>query len=124
MKVHFFDDPDRGSVPREEVRFKGLGLYVYEDRQRVAVGFDITPFLERPNIEVTLRNEQGGEVASLHVIEAFEPNFNLTMHIKDAVIQEHYDMEAVLYYTSLEDGQRLVVDTLRRELDTTRIGQQ
>ena len=124
MKVQFFDDPTRGPVPREDVRFKGLGLFLYEDRRRVAVGFDITPFRERPNIEVSLTNEEGGEVASLHVIEALEPNFNLTMHIRDQSTSDLCEVVAILYYTSLENGSRTVVDTLRRSLDTTKIGEQ
>jgi len=124
MKVQFFDDPTRGPVPREDVRFKGLGLFLYEDRRRVAVGFDITPFRERPNIEVSLTNEEGGEVASLHVIEALEANFNLTMHIRGQSTSDLCEVEANLYYTSLENGSRMVVDTLRRTLDTTKIGEQ
>ena len=124
MKVQFFDDPTRGPVPREDVRFRGLGLFLYEDRRRVAVGFDITPFRERPNIEVSLTNEEGGEVASLHVIEALEANFNLTMHIRGQSASDLCEVEAILYYTSLENGSRMVVDTLRRTLDTTKIGEQ
>lgn len=111
-------------MPREDVRFRGLGLFLYEDRRRVAVGFDIIPFRERPNIEVSLTNEEGGEVASLHVIEALEPNFNLTMHIKGQSASDLCVVEAILYYTSLENGSRMVVDTLRRTLDTTKIGEQ
>ena len=124
MKVQFFDDPTRGPVPREDVRFRGLGLFLYEDRRRVAVGFDITPFRERPNIEVSLTNEEGGEVASLYVIEALEANFNLTMHIRGQSASDLCEVEAILYYTSLENGSRMVVDTLRRTLDTTKIGEQ
>jgi len=124
MKVQFFDDPTRGPAPREDVRFKGLGLFLYEDRRRVAVGFDITPFRERPNIEVSLKDEEGREVASLHVIEALEPNFNLTMHIRSDSTSDRCEVEAILYYTSLENRSRMVVDTLRRTLDTTKVGVQ
>jgi hypothetical protein len=124
MKVQFFDDPLQGPVPREDVRFNGLGLYMYDDRQRVAVGFDITPFRERPNIEVTLKDEEGSEVASLHVIEVLEPNFNLTMHIRDEAASNQCEVEAILYYTSQESGDRLVVDRVRKTLNRTEPGEQ
>jgi hypothetical protein len=124
MKVQFFDDPTRGPISREDVRFNGIGLYLYEDRQRVAVGFDITPFTERPNIEVSVINEEGTEVASLIVIEALQPNFNLTMHIKDPTESEIYEVEANLYYTSQDDGQRISVDSLKKSLNITQIGEQ
>ena len=124
MKVQFYDEPNWGPASREEVRFRGLGLYLYEDRKRVAVGFDITPFQERPNIEVRLVDDEGGEAASLHVIEAMQPKFSLTMHIRDQSIRDTYDVNAVLYYTSHESGDRLIVDSLTKKLDTTQIGEQ
>jgi hypothetical protein len=124
MKVQFFDDPIRGPVSREDVRFNRIGLYLYEDRQRVAVGFDIAPFTERPNIEVSVINEEGTEVASLNVIEALQTNFNLTMHIKDHTESEIYEFEATLYYTSQDDGQRIIGDSLKKSLNITQIGEQ
>lgn len=124
MKVQFFDDPTRGPVPREDVRFNSLGLYMYDDGQRVAVGFDVTPFRERPNIEVTLRNEEGKEAASLNVLEAIQPNFNLTMHIRDNSDSSRYEVEAILYYTSQDNGERMVVDSVIRTLDASQVGEQ
>lgn len=124
MKVQFFDDPMRGLVPRADVRFNRLGLYMYDDGQRVAVGFDITPFRERPNIEVTLRNKEGKKAASLSVIEAVQPNFNLTMHIRDNSASNLYEVEAFLYYTSQDNGGRMVVDSVRRALDVNQVGEQ
>jgi hypothetical protein len=124
MKVHFFEDPMRVPLPREDIRFNGLGLYMYEDNKRVAVGFDITPFQERPNIQVTVRDEDGLEAASLNVIETMHSNFNLTMHIRDAKATSLYEVEAILYYTALENGDRLIVDRLQRTLNVNIIGEQ
>lgn len=124
MKVQFFDDLTRGPVRREDVRFNRLGLYMYDDGQRVAVGFDVTPFRERPNIEVSLRNEEGKEVASLNVIEAIHSNFNLTMHIRDSSTSSQYEVEAILYYTSQNIGDRMVVDRVIRTLDVSQAGEQ
>ena len=124
MKVQFFDDPVREPVPKEDVRFNQLGLFMYDDGQRVAVGFDLTPFRERPNIEVTMRNEDGEEAASLNVIEAMQPNFNLTMHLKDQSASHLYEVEAILYYTSQENSDRMVVDEVKRILNTEQIGEQ
>ena len=114
----------RGPVRREDVRFNRLGLYMYDDGQRVAVGFDVTPFRERPNIEVTLRNEEGKEAASLNVIEALESNFNLTMHIRDNSASSQYEVEAILYYTSHNSGDRVVVDRVIKTLDISQVGEQ
>jgi len=127
MQIHFYDDPAMGRRPREEVRFNQLGLYVYEDHKRVAVGFDITPFLERPSIQVTVLNEEGQEVSNLTVIEAMQPNFNLTMHMQmpqeDDKPPDNYRLEATLYYRSA-DGERQVVDRETRTFSPSKTGQQ
>lgn len=124
MKVQFFDDPSRGPVPKEDVRFNRLGLFMHDDGQRVAVGFDVTPFRERPNIQVTLKNDDGEEAASLNVIEAIQSNFNLTMHLRDEPALDHYEVEAILYYISQDNKGRMVVDRVSKTLDTTQVGEQ
>ena len=43
MDIQFFEDPLEAPKSREDVRLKELGLYVYEDGRRVAVGFNLTP---------------------------------------------------------------------------------
>ena len=109
MRVQFYDDLDGGPRSRDEVRFNDLGLYVYEDGRRVALGFNLTPFLERPSILVRVTNGEGDEAASLSVIEAMEPNFNLTIHLRDSDTVDPYKVEAIVYYTS-ETGDRKISD--------------
>ena len=109
MRVQFYDDLDGGPRSRDEVRLNELGLFVYEDRRRVAVGFNLTPFLERPSILVRVTNASGEEAASLSVIEAMQPNFNLTLHLRDSGVGDPYEVEAIIYYLS-ENGDRQVSD--------------
>ena len=49
--INFFDDPQKRGNEREDVRLKQLGIYVHDDRRRVAISFNLTPFAERPSIE-------------------------------------------------------------------------
>lgn len=121
--IQFFDDPFESPKPRDEVRLKNLGLYVYEDGRRIAVGFDITPFLERPSIEVTIYNLRGERAGALTVIEAMEANFHLTMHLRDKEPADEYRIEAVLYYEG-EDGERLEVDRKAGLIDVSLPGDQ
>jgi hypothetical protein len=124
MKLQFFDDPLRAPLSKEDVRFNRLGLYMYEDSRRVAVGFDITPFQQRPNIEVSLRSADGKPAASLNVIEALQTNFNLTLHIPEGETNSLYELEAILYYTVPESGDRQVVDRLIKPLNAALSGEQ
>jgi hypothetical protein len=123
MRVQFYDDLGGGPRSREEVRLNELGLFVYEDRRRVAVGFDLTPFLERPSILVRVTDANGEEAASLSVIEALQPNFNLTLHLRDDGAGDPYELEAIIYYIS-EDGERQISDKKVKPFTVTTPGDQ
>ena len=123
MRIEFFDNPLQGSRSRGEVRFNKLGIYVFDDRQRIAVGFNVTPFRERPSIDVSIINNTGAEEASLSIIEAMQANFNLTMHIREPVPDRQYEIQALLYYRTT-DGDREVVDSISRLFDLNEVGEQ
>lgn len=120
MEIKFFDE---GPKPRHEVRIKQLGLYMYEDQRRVQVGFALTSFSERPSLQVTIRNPQGQEVSSLHVIETLDTNFSLTIHLRDKEPEDSYMVTAVLYYATPET-EREDIHTVTRPLDATCPGEQ
>lgn len=123
MNVNFFDDPLEGPRAREDVRFNRLGLYVYPDKRRLAVGFDITPFRERPSIEVRLTNANGHPAGVLTVIETLDRNFHLTLHLRDREPTDTYDVVATLYYATPETG-RTDVHTLTKTIEVTEGGQE
>jgi hypothetical protein len=123
MEIRFFDDPLEVPQPREEVRIKQVGLYMYPDQRRVQVGFVLTAFGERPSLQVTITNPQGQEVGSLHVIETLETNFSLTMHLRDKEPSDSYTVTATLYYATPET-ERVDVHTVSRMLDGMRVGEQ
>ncbi len=123
MDINFFDDPFEGPKSREDVKINRLGLYMHEDGRRVAVGFDVTPFLERPSLQVTFTNERGEEAGSLHVIETLQTNFSLTVHLRDKEPTDTYEVTAVVYYATPET-KRVNVHTLTRSLDRTMPGEQ
>ena len=99
MDIRFFDDPLEQPRPREEVRFRRIGIFLHPDLRRLAFGVELTPFTERPSIEVTIVNGAGEPAGSLHVIETMTPNFSLTMHLRDRATLNPYQLTAVLYYS-------------------------
>ena len=102
MNVTFFDDPLQEPSAPEDVRMKQLGLYVYPDKRRVAVGFELTQFRQRPSLEVTITDEQDKVAGSLNVIEVLSPNFSLTMHLRDKEPADTYQVEVTIYYATPE----------------------
>jgi len=122
MDIQFFDDPSQSPRSRADVCFKQIGLYVYEDQRRVAFGVELTPFLERPCIEVHITNADGVRAGSLNVIETLTPNFTLTMHLRDQAVTDPYTLTATIYYAHPENG-RVDVHSETLTLNAGEIGE-
>lgn len=122
--ISFFDDGSALGKERADVRLKNLGVFVYEDGRRIAVGFELTPFRERPSLEVVARNARGEEAGSMIVIEALAPNFSLTLHLRDREPTAEYELEAVVYYQDDGEGENMIVDRKRTSFDARQPGDQ
>ncbi len=120
--VQFFDSSFTMPKAREDVKFNQVGLFVYDDQRRVAVGFDITRFLEGPSIEVTITNDNGEPAGSLTVIETASANFSLTMHLRDKNPTDLYHLKATLYYGK-PDSERMDVYTYEATFDVSKPGE-
>jgi hypothetical protein len=123
MDIRFFDDPLEQPRSREEVRFRQIGLFIYPDLRRLMFGVELTPFMERPSIEVLITNGEGQPAGSLHVIETLTPNFSLTMHLRDQVTVNPYELTAVLYY-SWPDRDKVEVERQTVRFEVTQAGEQ
>jgi hypothetical protein len=123
MDIKFFDDPLESPRPREEVRIRQIGLYLYPELRRMAFGVELTPFVERPSIEVIIANGEGAPAGSLHVIETLTPNFNLTLHLRDRETTNPYQLTAVLYY-SWPDREKIEVDRRAITFEVRQPGEQ
>jgi len=123
MDIKFFDDPLEQPRPREDVRIRQIGLIIYPDLRRMMFGVELTPFVERPSIEVLITNGDGQPAGSLHVIETLTPNFSLTMHLRDQVTVNPYELTAVLYY-SWPDRERIEVERQTVSFEVMQPGEQ
>ncbi len=122
MDINFFDDPLQSPKSREDVRIEKIGLFIYEDRRRVMFGVELTPFLERPSLQVTITNADGIRAGSLNVIDTLQPNFSLTMHLRDAEVTDPYALTVVVYYAT-PDSERVDVHEVTVEFETAVSGE-
>lgn len=123
MRIQLYEDPIREPRSREEVRFNQIGIFMHEDGRRFVVGFDLTPFIDRPSIQVFVTDDSAEEVTSLTIIEAFQTNFHLTMHLPDNNNNGLYDVKALLFYQTTESEKR-IVDQMTKKLDSSIPGEQ
>ena len=93
-----FVEPDEIPQPPDRVTIEGLAARVYPDGRRVRLDIRLTPFLERPNLELTIVNAQGEPVASLSVIESMDYKFEMTAHLRGPQPVGHYTLRGELFY--------------------------
>lgn len=102
MSDIFFTNTDEIPLPPGEVRIRELAANPRPDGVRIKVHLALTPFQQRPNIEVSIRNDQGRDVSSLSIVEAIDPAMDFTMHLREAKTGGRYALEALVFYADVE----------------------
>ncbi|MHB8626657.1 MAG: hypothetical protein ACYDBJ_05475 [Aggregatilineales bacterium] len=98
--ISFFDSDDVPQ-PRDQVKIEKLTAMPYPDGWRVRIGVDVTPFQERPSLEITIDTADGRPMAQiqLSVIETMHRSMEFTIHIRGLMSpMGHYVVRADLYY--------------------------
>jgi hypothetical protein len=54
----------------------------HPDGRRLRVNLRLTPFLERPNVDLEVQDDTGGRLASATIVETTEPDLALTLHLR------------------------------------------
>lgn len=82
MDIQFFDNGDQVPRPRNEIKIESLDATPYPDRFRIFLEIKVTPFQERPNLLVTVHDEEDTLVGELNIIETMHANMEFTLHIR------------------------------------------
>jgi hypothetical protein len=96
MEFFFPEDNLTRAVP-EETRINSLSVQLYSDGRRLRVNLEVTPFQQRPYIEVILNDSNGDEAASTSIVEPMSWKLEFTMHIRGE-LKNPYSINARLYY--------------------------
>lgn len=99
--------------PRESVRLTQATLTPYADGRRVKMLLTLTPFLEKPSLDVRVTNAAGQEVTTLSLIETMETDFEFTLHLRGPEPHGQHTASFEVFYLTSEDvlGPRQIVDT-------------
>jgi len=104
--MEFFLSEANSSIPRkvpEDVRIEDLRAEPYQDRHRVRVALELTPFQQSPAIELVLKNPAGEEVASASIVEPVAWKMELTLHIHQSEpTPGEYSLAARVIYPDME----------------------
>jgi hypothetical protein len=100
MDIQFFNG-DHVPKPKDEVRIEELEIFPYPDRFRVFIHIRVSPFLERPNLLLTARDEHDRIVSELSIIETMHFDMEFTMHLRNVTDPTGlYTLTADLFYES------------------------
>ena len=91
-------DPNIERFPPEKVSITHIKAEAYPDGQRVRVTLEMTPFEQRPHIEVSLQDADGTEVSSTSIIEPMAWKLEFTLHIRGEARKGSYTLTAHLFY--------------------------
>ena len=94
------DGPNR--LPPAEVRLLELRAEPWPDGRRVRVHAQITPFQQRPNLDLRIEDARGEEVAAATLIELITTKLVVTLHIRSAQVEGRYTLFGRLSYPELE----------------------
>ena len=111
----FFPDIESpgGRLPPAEVRFADITVEPYSDGRRVRVSLGITPFLERPYIELEIRDGDGQQLAAASVVEPMNWKLELTLHLRrpsETPVDGDFVLAARMFYPDMD------ADVDRREI--------
>jgi hypothetical protein len=102
MSEIFFTDSNEAPVPPDEVRIRTLEAEPRPDGRRIDVRTALTPFQQRPNIEISIRDKEGREVSTLSVVEAIDAQMDFTMHLRGPQGSGRYTMAMRVFYADIE----------------------
>jgi hypothetical protein len=106
----FFQDPNEIRLPPEEVRLRELKVTSQSSGSRVKIYLELTPFMKRPNVEVTITTGSGKEVAHASIVETMLPKMEFTMHLRDPEAGSEYTIESIVYYQRMPEPTDIPMD--------------
>ena len=102
----FFTESSEAPVPPNEVRIRALKAMPRPDGQRILTEIEISPFQQKPNVELIIRDKDGEELSSLSVVEAMDPKMDFTMHIRGEKKTGTFTLKARLFYADIEKHEK------------------
>jgi hypothetical protein len=106
----FFQDPNETRVPPDQVRLQEVKITPQANGGRVKIYLELTPFMKRPNINVTITDASGEEVAHTSILETMLPKMEFTMHLRQPKQGSEYSVDTCVYYQRMPEPSETPVD--------------
>ena len=99
----FLQYPDEVRLPPAEVRLLEVKVTPQPDGRRVKIFLELTPFLKRPNIDVTITSAKGKKAAHSSILETMLRKLEFNLHLREPEPGGEYAIECLVYYQKLPE---------------------
>jgi hypothetical protein len=106
----FLQDPNEIRLPPEEVRLTQVQVTPQPNGMQVKVHLELTPFMKRPNIEVSILTKAGREVGHTSILETMLHKLEFTIHLRQAKPGDELSMQTTVYYQKLPEPSETPVE--------------
>ena len=105
-------DPNVERMPPSSTRLIDRRAEPSPDGKRLKVGLDLTPFQEKPYLDLELTGPSGESLATTSIVEPVNWNLELNLHIRKSVrdTQGKYKLTAIISYPDLGEIDRRAIN--------------
>jgi hypothetical protein len=101
-------DPNVERMLPADTRLLNVRAELYSDGKRLKVGLDLTPFQQKPYLDLVFTNSSGEIITTTSIIEPVNWNLELNLHIRKSSTSDNgvYKLTVVISYPDLGDVDR------------------
>lgn len=101
-------DPNVERMLPADTRLLNVRAELYSDGKRLKVGLDLTPFQQKPYLDLVLTDSSGEIITTTSIIEPVNWNLELNLHIRKSSTSDNgvYKLTVVISYPDLGDVDR------------------
>ena len=106
----FSQDLNEIRLSPEEVRLLKVQITSLSNGNRVKIYLELTPFMKRLNVNVTIKDASGKQVAHTSILETMLAKMEFTMHLHEPEQGREYSVETSVYYQRMPEPSESSVD--------------
>ena len=110
MQEIFFFDEGATPLPSHEVHIEHAAAQPFTDGTRVQVTITLSPFQEKPNLAISIVDQNDETLVTAEVLEPISITTEITLHIKPREPHLSHTLVVKLYYEENEYQDTKVVE--------------
>ena len=117
----YLSDPSEIPLPPSEVRIRDLQVKTGSDRDRLHVYLEVDPFQRKPNLDITIYDLEGFEIAGTSIIESMVRKMEFTMLFRKKLGRGKFRLVSALFYVKIDQPDEGEGNIDRQVIDTREV---